>query len=828
MRLESRNQAHELANEEIMSTEDLNEWVAHVQRHTREREISSDCAICHDKGPDHWTYDLDYNPQLCSHCQTWNDARHTFSCMGSVLGWNYRGPPPTTLATIISNKHCILCQCIYDAITERCGRNIADESPEMQVLIGNPYHYSQTLRHPNEIKYSTASPTVVRCVVFTIVAENAKEVLEEMRDRVLRSEFTGLWSEACMGVQVTLHYAGFARHLHKVERWDNHHFPPNVIRSWLQQCENNHHACRLAAPRALPTGMMLIDTQRKCIVSAPADAQYLALSYAWRAIPYSQFHQLKVGTMDDLHEAGSLSRNDVPQLVWDAITLCHDLGERYLWVDRLCIVQDDVKVMRSQIMAMDVIYSAAHLTIVAAANDAGEHPGLPGVTGHPRASSVHDRARNFQIDPTFVRENLNLAIFRSRWNSRAWTFQERLLSRRILMLTEHQAYLFCCQSAHQEDIGVIDHAAPVIRKASRKEITTITNVVTLGDYFDCVDEYTSRDLSFDSDILDAFAGITNYMSHQFETAFLFGLPERYLIRSMLWGPQDYNVSRPRDAGFAIPTWSWAAWCGGVQYTTVLGNYNWAEDVGHNAEDYGTLVRMFTFDSTKTLRRMGIEERWFQESTPFTELENTPLPNTKTAVAKYWAQSPTEVWQTCPQNPWSVFSQTVFEQPALDCARALDGALVFNTTIASLTLRHRTRYTDRSVLDICDPEGYSVGRMQRMTNEWRAAHMSLSKSHHFIVLCAGVLPKIEKRGPLRDKDLWDTEGYMDHLWKQELLAADPVNRRFKVSERDPWLLRLMMVEEDAFELGVFRRLGIGFVETRCWHVCQPIWRTIVLV
>ena len=267
----------------------------------------------------------------------------------------------------------------------------------------------------------------------------------------------------------------------------------------------------------------------------------------------------------------------------------------------------------------------------------------------------------------------------------------------------------------------------------------------------------------------------------------------------------------------------------MQYITTLGNYHLEdlEKVGHNANDYGTLVRVFAFDEAKRLRRLDIEEKWFQEDIQFASLEHNPIPNHKTAVTDYWEQDPTGVWQKCPQNPWTVFSHDALDQEAIDQAMSLEGSLIFNTTIASLTLRHRQRYTDRSVVDICDADGKDVGRMQRMTNTWMRDRIDLKRTYQFIVLCAGVLPKLERRGPLRDRENWDTEGYMDHLWHKGLLAADPINRHFRMAERDPWLLRLMMVEEDTIKKRVFRRIAVGFVETRCWVYCRPQWSTVVL-
>ena len=807
--------------------QDLDAWAAANQQATRDQEISSDCAICH--GQAQWTYDLEYNPQLCFYCQFWNDARHPLSCIGAILGSDYRGPPPRQLSTLAENRNCILCQLISTAVHERVK---GEDTEKLEVLVGNPYHYSQDYRFPPEVKHAAKHPVVLKSVILVVYAADAMSSLELLKDHILLGPGHGSETPLppyVIGVQVKLCYSEFARHLQTIVRWGNPHFSTQEILNQVDRCEAEHYECRQIATKDLPDGMMLIDVQSMSVVEAPKDARFAALSYAWRAKPYQQFQQLKKTTLDYLGNQGSLDYHSIPRLIWDAILLCSDLKVQYLWVDRLCIVQDDLSAMKSQIMAMDAIYQGATMTIVAA-NDAGEHPGLPGVSQHPRTSSIFDHMRTFQISPVSIRENVNATINNSRWNTRGWTFQERLLSRRVILLAEHQSYFLCSQSAYQEDIGIIDNLRSLPRSTLRNEVTTVTNVTTLSRYFDCVDEYTSRDLSYDSDILNAFAGVTSYLSERLHTSFMYGMPERYLIRSFLWAQVDSNPLERRDAGFPIPSWSWAAWKGGVQYVTALGNYHieLLEDVGYNASDYGTLIRMFVLDECGKLRKVEVEERWFQEDVPFAQIENAALPNEKTAVAAYWKADPTQVWNACPQNPWTVFSHGLPDQKAVNRAKGLEGALIFKSTIASLSIRHRTRYLDRAVVDICDWQGRSVGRMQRMTNEWMSDHLDFTKKYQFIALCAGVFPPIERRGPYRDKDLWDSEGYMNHLWKQDLLVADPLNRNFDIVDRDPWVLRVMMVEEDEINNGVFRRIAIGFVETRCWVYCQPQWATVVLV
>ena len=82
----------------------------------------------------------------------------------------------------------------------------------------------------------------------------------------------------------------------------------------------------------------------------------------------------------ELQQDGSLLRlqDQIANVVNDAIKLVAALHERYLWVDSLCIVQDEPEFAQKQISRMDAIYGHALLTIVAlSAKDA--NASLPGV-----------------------------------------------------------------------------------------------------------------------------------------------------------------------------------------------------------------------------------------------------------------------------------------------------------------------------------------------------------------------------------------------------------------------------------------------------------------
>ena len=68
----------------------------------------------------------------------------------------------------------------------------------------------------------------------------------------------------------------------------------------------------------------------------------------------------------------------IPKTILDAIYFTEKISERYLWVDSLCIIQDDAEAKHHQIRRMDEIYSGATATIIAA-NGENANSRLPGL-----------------------------------------------------------------------------------------------------------------------------------------------------------------------------------------------------------------------------------------------------------------------------------------------------------------------------------------------------------------------------------------------------------------------------------------------------------------
>ena len=119
------------------------------------------------------------------------------------------------------------------------------------------------------------------------------------------------------------------------------------------------------------------------------------------------------------------------------------LGHRYFWCDALCIVQNDVQFKHSQIAKMSLIYGQAFLTICALSSyDSGV--GLLGFSEKLPGDMPQDISGSTKTCAyVSTTPRLNDISYLLPYEQRAWTFQERLLSKRCLLFTATHIYFHC-------------------------------------------------------------------------------------------------------------------------------------------------------------------------------------------------------------------------------------------------------------------------------------------------------------------------------------------------------------------------------------------------
>ncbi|KAL2678454.1 hypothetical protein Neosp_009200 [[Neocosmospora] mangrovei] len=190
--------------------------------------------------------------------------------------------------------------------------------------------------------------------------------------------------------------------------------------------------------------LRFVDTEQFCIVDGPEDCQYAALSYVWGSAAHNRLTNTR-STVQWLRNPGCLLVHDVvPKTIFDAIRVARSIGFKYLWIDSLCIIQDDDDDKRRQLSYMDCVYANAYCTI-AAVNALHADMGITGVRDslmrHPQQAMVPVSSSLHLIRTTHL--YTGTAYEKSSWKRRAWTMQESLLSRRLIMFTDDEVFWRC-------------------------------------------------------------------------------------------------------------------------------------------------------------------------------------------------------------------------------------------------------------------------------------------------------------------------------------------------------------------------------------------------
>jgi hypothetical protein len=228
------------------------------------------------------------------------------------------------------------------------------------------------------------------------------------------------------------------------------------------------------------------------------------------------------------------------------------------------------------------IYSRAIATIIALTGDSADN-GLPGVpptarnnTARYAAPGLHITERSF-LDQLLQNHTYNHVHVDCIYNTRAWTYQERLLSNRSIIFLKEQVYFQCkkhllCEDRVGSDSSTVyslenirqNSAAQKVR-AARK--STYSPFDEFRWYEKIVVEYTSKRMGYPDDIINAFTGVQTELQNMFGWTFIAGLPPSLLDLALLWTPVT-TVQR-RVTALHHASWSWSGWIGSVRYNDMI-------------------------------------------------------------------------------------------------------------------------------------------------------------------------------------------------------------------------------------------------------------------
>ena len=335
----------------------------------------------------------------------------------------------------------------------------------------------------------------------------------------------------------------------------------NRIERWVVECHGHEH-CSMP-PTPLPTRLIDLGSRysgnlvRLVEPNRSTRGHYIALSYCWGG----ETNATTARSDLEARKKG-IQLEALPRVFQEAILLARGIGIRYLWIDSLCICQDDSQDWERESANMAAIYKNSYLTFSATgAKNASMGLFFPrksrsyvrfpyttnGIRGHVLACALSLRQE--------VLREINLEMAAEPLSQRAWGLQERLLSRRILHFASDKMYFECMEWTVSENGIELPNNRDCIHPYAHPSTDNNLHFDALEQWYSLVSRYGSRKLTFPSDKLPAMSGIAREYSEMLEDFYVAGLWRRSMLGGLAW---QSGGGCKAVTDYRAPSWSWAS------------------------------------------------------------------------------------------------------------------------------------------------------------------------------------------------------------------------------------------------------------------------------
>ncbi|KAH6876231.1 heterokaryon incompatibility protein-domain-containing protein [Alternaria rosae] len=261
----------------------------------------------------------------------------------------------------------------------------------------------------------------------------------------------------------------------------------------------------------------------------------------------------------------------------DAIALAREIGLRYLWIDALCIIQDDKDDWLRESSQMNLVYRHAFVAFCSLNSNSCHESFLNKALAIevPFQSTIRKGIKGSylirlrSVDAPYTRRKKYAWDKRlSKWGKRCWTHQEEEMSTRLILFGNLKMHFSCAKYKWSEGDeaprprstrGVMDQ---IIRfrdgSISSKELYQFWSRL--------VHKYGYRTVTFEKDRLPAIAGLARMVGETLQDQYLAGLWKGDLIYGLAWYSSgdmlsrglDVHIRNIRERAYVAPSWSWAA------------------------------------------------------------------------------------------------------------------------------------------------------------------------------------------------------------------------------------------------------------------------------
>ncbi|KAI9779871.1 MAG: hypothetical protein M1839_007184 [Geoglossum umbratile] len=342
-------------------------------------------------------------------------------------------------------------------------------------------------------------------------------------------------------------------------------FEIRMCKEWLRVCDGCHeHAGSYVGK--LPTRLIDVghhdsNRVRLRVTNGEAHGIYIALSHRWE----SDTPTTTKANLDD--RRNGIKLDNLPQIYQDVIRVTRKLGARFIWIDSLCIVQDDITDWYFESEKTDEVYASAYCTIAASS-----------------ANEVHG---SFEQDV----ENGELS-------QRGWILQERALSPRTIHFTGKQTYWECGSAIWSKTTDEGVRPRNILGSSEFPRVDILNTPKDGRTIFQRIfANYTRLHLTVKTDRPVAIAGLEHRLETFYRTRSVYGIVQSFFLESLLWQRSrdrwmepmfDFKkrVSSWSVGGYRVPSWSWMAYTGEIRYGSICTDgLSWKPDVRFNLIEY---------------------------------------------------------------------------------------------------------------------------------------------------------------------------------------------------------------------------------------------------
>lgn len=316
---------------------------------------------------------------------------------------------------------------------------------------------------------------------------------------------------------------------------------------------------------------------------------YISLSHCW-----GNFQPLRLTQSTEAALRAGISSRELPRTFRDAVAVCQQLGVSYIWIDSLCIRQDDPQDWAVEAAAMHSVYTNAlcNLSATGASDSSTGFFFERNPIAH-RPFRVPSKSSE-RLDWAFPPDWTSAVISEGPLSKRAWVLQERLLSSRIIHFTRAGVYWECLTHAWSEKSqyalrleqpeAALTHSFfkrtlecahqyhrllsdPAISHLEDSELQDMkSRLREAKDTFQSVwikqlVFFTASGISKDTDKLVALEGLSQWFRQDLGIKMIYGLLDHHLIRELAWELRTWPPPR-RDPSvlpfWRAPSWSWAS------------------------------------------------------------------------------------------------------------------------------------------------------------------------------------------------------------------------------------------------------------------------------